>query len=133
MMNDFALNEWELAPPEVIRQSARDFAVALAETPQFKTFEAATDRLNNDSIAQHAMEAFQAKQESLQAMLMLNAVSAAERAELERLHIAFMSQPSVAAYFQTQADLMAICQASADWLSEAIGLNFAAACGSGCC
>lgn len=132
-MNDFALNEWELAPPEVIRQSARDFAVALAETPQFRTFEAATDRLNNDLIAQRAMEAYQTKQESLQTMLMLNAVSAEERADLEQLRLAFMNQPSVVMYFQAQADLMAICQASADWLSEAIGLNFAVACGSGCC
>ena len=132
-MSDFALNDLGLAPPEVIVQSARDFAAALVETPQFQAFEAAADRLNNDSIAQHAMEAFQAKQESLQAILMLNAVSAAERAELERLQMAFMNQPSVVAYFQAQADLMAICQASANWLSEAIGLNFAAACGSGCC
>lgn len=132
-MNDFALNELELAPPEVVIQSARDFAVALAETPQFKTFEAATDRLNNDLIAQRAMEAYQTKQESLQTMLMLNAVSAEERADLEQLRMAFMNQPSVVMYFQAQADLMAICQASADWLSEAIGLNFAAACGSGCC
>jgi cell fate (sporulation/competence/biofilm development) regulator YlbF (YheA/YmcA/DUF963 family) len=133
MMNDFALNELELAPPEVVIQSARDFAVALAETPQFRTFEAATDRLNNDLIAQRAMEAYQTKQESLQTMLMLNAVSAEERADLEQLRLAFMNQPSVVMYFQAQADLMAICQASADWLSEAIGLNFAVACGSGCC
>ena len=132
-MSNFDLNELEIAPPEVVFQSARDFAAALVESPQFQAFEAATDRLNNDSIAQHAMEAFQAKQKALQAMLMLNAVSAAERAELERLRSAFMDQPSVAAYFQAQADLMVICQASADWLSEAIGLNFAAVCGSGCC
>ena len=34
-MPDFDVNELELAPPEVVRQSARDFAAALAETPQF--------------------------------------------------------------------------------------------------
>ena len=132
-MSNFALNELEIAPPEVVIQSARDFAAALAESPQFQAFEAATDRLNNDSIAQQAMEAFQAKQEALKGMLMLNAVSAEERTELERLRSAFMDQPSVTAYFQAQTDLMIICQASADWLSEAIGLNFAAVCGSGCC
>ena len=84
-MSDFALNELEVAPPEVVIQSARDFAAALVETPQFQAFEAATDRLNNDSIAQHAMKAFQAKQETLKAMMMLNAVSAEEREELEQL------------------------------------------------
>jgi cell fate (sporulation/competence/biofilm development) regulator YlbF (YheA/YmcA/DUF963 family) len=132
-MSDFDLNELELAPPEVVRQSARDFAVALSETPQFRAYEEATERLNQDLMAQRAINAFQAKQQSLQAMLLLNAVSEADKAELQRLQRAFASTPAVVIYAQVQADLMAICQASADWLSEAISLNYAAACGSGCC
>ena len=132
-MSNFDLNELELAPPEVVRQSARDFAVALGETPQFRAYEEAIERLNHDTVAQHAIDAFQAKQQLLQAMLMLNAVSDADQAELQRLQRAFSSAPAVVAYAQAQADLMAICQAAADWLSEAIGLNYAAACGSGCC
>ena len=132
-MNDYDLNELELAPTEVVRQAARDFAAALAETPQFKSYEEAVERLNHDTMAQRAIDAFQAKQQSLQALLMLNAVSEADKAELQRLQRAFASTLTVVAYAQAQADLMAICQASADWLSEAIGLNYAAACGSGCC
>jgi cell fate (sporulation/competence/biofilm development) regulator YlbF (YheA/YmcA/DUF963 family) len=133
IMPDYDVNELELAPPEVVRQSARDFAVALAETPQFKAYEEATDRLNHDTAAQQAIDAFQAKRESLQAMLLLNAVSDADRAELQRLQNVFSSTPAVIAYAQAQADLMTICQAAADALSQAIGLNYAAACSSGCC
>ncbi len=132
-MPDLDVNELELAPPEVIRQAARDFAVALAETPQFKAYEEATDCLNHDTAAQQAIDAFQAKRESLQAMLLLNAVSDADRAELQRLQNVFSSTPAVVAYAQAQADLMTICQTAADVLSRAIGLNYAAACGSGCC
>ncbi len=132
-MNDFSVNELAVAPPEVARQAARDFAVALAETPQFKAYEDAIDRLNHDAAAQQAIDAFQAKQESLQAMLLLNAVSEADKAELQRLQRVFSSTPAVIAYAQAQADLMAICQLAADVLSQAIGLNYAAACGSGCC
>ena len=132
-MNDYDLNELELAPPEVVRQAARDFAAVLAETPQFKAYEEATDRLNHDPAAQQAIDAFQAKRESLQAMLLLNAVSDADRAELQRLQNVFSSTPAVMAYAQAQADLMALCQAAADVLSQAVGLNYAAACGSGCC
>jgi cell fate (sporulation/competence/biofilm development) regulator YlbF (YheA/YmcA/DUF963 family) len=132
-MPDFELNELELAPPEVVRQSARDFAAALADTPQFKAYEEAVERLNHDTLAQRAIDAFQTKQQSLQAMLMLNAVSEADRAELQHLQNAFSSAPAVVAYAEAQADLMAICRASADWLSQAIRLNYAAACGSGCC
>ncbi|CAG0937584.1 hypothetical protein TFLX_06525 [Thermoflexales bacterium] len=132
-MPDFDVNELELAPPEVVRQSARDFAVALAETPQFKAYEEATDRLNHDTAAQQAIDAFQAKRESLQAMLLLNAVSDADRAELQRLQDVFSSTPAVVAYAQAQVDLMTICQTTADVLSQTIGLNYATACGSGCC
>ena len=132
-MTDVALNELELAPPEVVRQAARDFAAALAETPQFKAYEEAVERLNHDPAAQRAIDAYRAKRESLQAMLMLNAVSEADQAELQRLQNVFRSAPAVMAFAQAQADLMAICQAVADGLSEAIGLNYAAACSSGCC
>ena len=132
-MSGFNLNELELAPPEVVRQAARDFAAALAETPQFKAYEEAVERLNHDTVVQRAIDAFQAKQQSLQAMLMLNAVSEADKAELQSLQRAFASTPAVVAYAQAQAHLMAICQASADRLSEAIGLNYASACGAGCC
>jgi len=132
-MTDFALNELELAPPSVVRQAASDFAAALADTPQFKAFEAAGERLRHDEAAQQAMEAFQTKQNSLQALLMLNAVSSEEQAELEQLRNAFLAEASVVAYLQAEADLRAVCQATADVLSQDVGLNFAAACASGCC
>ncbi len=132
-MTDVAVNELELAPPEVVRQSARDFATALAETPQFKAYEAAGERLNHDVEAQRVIDAFQAKRQALRAQLLLNAVSEADQAELRRLQDAFSSTPAVMDYAQAQADLMTICQVAADWLSEAIGLNYTAACRSGCC
>ena len=131
-MPDF-MNELELAPPEVVQQAARDFAAALAETPQFKAFEDAAEHLHHDEAARRALDAYQSKQQSLQAVLMLNAASDADKGELQRLHAAVVSQPSVAAYAQTQADLMSVCQSVADMLSHAIGLNFAVVCGSGCC
>ena len=132
-MTNVALNELELAPPEVVRQSACDFAAALAETPQFKAYEEAAERLNHDVEAQRVIDEFQAKRQSLQAQLLLNAVSEADQAELQHLQDIFSSTPAVMTYAQAQAELMAICQAAADWLSEAIGLNYTAACGSGCC
>lgn len=132
-MTALDLNELELAPPEVVRQAARDFAAALADTPQFRAYEEAVERLNHAPEAQRAIEAFQTKQQSLQAMIMLNALSEADKAELQRLQRVFSSTPAVIAYAEAQADLMTICQAAADRLSETIGLNYAAVCGSGCC
>jgi cell fate (sporulation/competence/biofilm development) regulator YlbF (YheA/YmcA/DUF963 family) len=127
------LNEVEIVPPSAVSAAARDFASALAETPQFARFEAAADRLNQDSAAQRAIEAFQTKQQSLQMMLRLNAVSPEDRSELERLQQAFLTEPSVDAYFQAQAELKSVCQAASEIISQSTGLNYAATCGAGCC
>jgi cell fate (sporulation/competence/biofilm development) regulator YlbF (YheA/YmcA/DUF963 family) len=116
-----------------VRVAARAFAEALAESAEFQAFEQASDRLRQDETAQRAIGAYQTKQQSLQAMLMLNAVSAQDQAELERLRQAFLSHPTVAAYLQAQESLTAMCQAAADVLSQRIGLSFTAACGPGCC
>lgn len=116
-----------------VHEATRAFAQALTETAEYEAFEEATSHLRDDQLAQRAIAAYQSKQRSLEAMLMLNAVSAEDQAELERLRQAFLSESTVVAYFQAQEDLMALCQASADLLSERIGLSFAAACGPGCC
>ncbi len=116
-----------------VRAAARAFAEALAESVEFQASEEAAERLRQDETAQRAIGAFQTKQQSLQAMLMLNAVSAEDRADLERLRQAFLSHPTVAAYLLAQENLTAVCQAAADVLSQRIGLSFAAACGPGCC
>jgi cell fate (sporulation/competence/biofilm development) regulator YlbF (YheA/YmcA/DUF963 family) len=126
-------NDLDIAPPSVVLQAASDFASALAETPQFQAFERASERFRQDQAAQQAMQAYQQKQESLRALLMLNAVSADQRAELERLQNAFIHQPVVQEYFAAQTDLAALCQLLGDMLSESIGLNYATACGVSCC
>lgn len=127
------INDIEIAPPSVVRQAARDFAAALVDTPQFKVFEQASEALRHDEGAQRTMEAYQTKQMSLGALLMLNAVPTEEQAELERLRQAFINEPAVSAYFQAQSELTVMCQAAADLLSKHLGLSFAAACGPGCC
>lgn len=116
-----------------VRAAARAFTQALAETPAFKAFEEAGAMLDNDVPAQQAIAAYQARQQSLQMMLQLNAVSPEERAELNRLQQAMLAEPGVVAYLQAQDNLVILCRAAADLLSERIGLNFAAACRSGCC
>lgn len=113
--------------------AARGFAQALGETPEYRAFEESADRLRNDETAQQVMADFTSKQQSLQMLLMLNAVPAEEQAELERLRVAFLSEPAVAAYLEAQDEFMALCGGAADLLSQRIGLSFTAACGPGCC
>ena len=120
------LDELEIAPPEVVRQAARNFAASLSETRQFIDFEEAAERLNNDQQAQKAIAAFQTKQQSLQMMIRLNAVSPADQSELEGLQRAYLNEASVIGYIQAQQELVAICQAAGEIISQAIGLNYSA-------
>jgi cell fate (sporulation/competence/biofilm development) regulator YlbF (YheA/YmcA/DUF963 family) len=129
---ELLIDELEIAPPAVVRQAAHDFAAVLAETTQFRGFEEAAATLRADHAARQAMLAFQGKQRSLQAVIMLGAASAAEKVELERLRQAYLAQPAVTAYFQAEEALRALCQELAGTLSAHINFDFAAACG-GCC
>lgn len=132
-MNTKNFNELDIAPPAVVFAAARDFAAALAETPQFKAFEQAYDALRIDTVAQQALAAHQEKFNSLRIQLMLNAVSEAERNEIERLQNEYLKLPSVQAYINAQTELTTICQQIAGMISAAVGLNYAAACGASCC
>jgi cell fate (sporulation/competence/biofilm development) regulator YlbF (YheA/YmcA/DUF963 family) len=132
-MEDILSEEIEIAPTSVVLQAARDFAAALAETPQFKTFEQAAFAFRQDRAAQQAMQAYQKKQQSLRALVMLNALSPEQHDELEHLQNAFTSQPIEQEYFNAQTELTSLCQVLGDALSQSIGLNYAVACGVSCC
>ena len=127
------LNEIEVASPSVVHTAARDFAAALAETPEFKAFEQAYMTLSQDAAAQKAMSAYRDKANELDVMLKLNAVSEAERAELERLRQDYLTCASVQSYGAALAELTSLCQQTAGKISAAIGLNYASSCATSCC
>jgi len=132
-MISIGVSDLEIAPPSVIKQAALDFAAALAASSQFQLFEAASACLTEDLVAQQAMRAYQEKQQALQGLLLLNAVSEEEQAELERLRKVFLDKPAVIDYLEAEANLRTLCQKSANQLSQMIDFDFAAACSTGCC
>jgi cell fate (sporulation/competence/biofilm development) regulator YlbF (YheA/YmcA/DUF963 family) len=132
-MDNKVFDNIEIAPLSVVKQTAFDFAAALAETQQYIVFELAAERFRQDQAAQQAMGAYQEKQISWRALLMLNALSAEQKAELEELHRAFVNQPVVQEYFKAQTEFATLCQTLGDALTESIGLNYAASCGVSCC
>ncbi len=132
-MADTTWNDVDMASKEVVMQAARQFAEALAETPQVQSFEQALLNFRQDTQAQSAIQAFQKKQASLKGLLMLDAVSAEDRAELQALADQVNQQPSVIAYNQALAALTAISQDLGDLLSNAIGLDYASVCRTGGC
>jgi cell fate (sporulation/competence/biofilm development) regulator YlbF (YheA/YmcA/DUF963 family) len=114
-----------------VPEAAQAFARALSETAAFQAFEQASAALRDDVVARCAIDAYQARAQSLSALLTLGAVSPEERAELDRLRQAYEQEPTVIAYEAAQRDLVSLIQATGDRLSARIGLEFAAACGGG--
>lgn len=132
-MDDTMSEVIEITSPSVVKQKARDFAAALSETPQFKTYEQTAYAFRMDQTAQQAMQTYQQKQQSLRALLTLNALNAEQRDELERLKSEFIDRPVVQAYIKAQEELVSLCQTLGDSISKSIGLNYAASCGVSCC
>ncbi|NMC11464.1 MAG: YlbF family regulator [Chloroflexi bacterium] len=132
-MENMEYENIEIAPLYVVLQAAHDFAAALAETPQYKTFEKTAYAFRQNQAAQQAREAYQQKRKSLNTLLMLNALNDEQRNELEQLQSDFITLPVVQEYIDAQAELVTLCQALGDALSESIGLNYAASCGVSCC
>ena len=123
----------DLAMTGEVSAAAKAFASALADTPEFRTFEESYHAFKHDRAAQEAVRLFQEKQRSLQAMQQLGMLEQKELDELEGLRDAMMNQPRVRAYVEAQNELTLLCQAAAKELSEALGLDFASACAPGCC
>lgn len=132
-MEDQTFDNIEVAPSSVVLAAARDFAAAIAATPQFKAFEGVAEHFRQDQVAQQAMSTYQEKQKTWRALIILNALSPEQSTELESLKNAFLNQPVVQEYLKAQTELATLCQALGDMLSEPIGLNYAAACGVSCC
>jgi cell fate (sporulation/competence/biofilm development) regulator YlbF (YheA/YmcA/DUF963 family) len=132
-MNNPTWNTREIAPGSTVMQAARQFAVTLGDTPQFREFEQSNFGYRQDAEAQSAIQEFQKKQASLKALLMLNAVSEEDRQDLQRLQERFYHQPSVLRYTRAQEELMAISQEIGDQLSKTIGLDYGASCKTGGC
>jgi len=134
-VEQYTYHEFEVASKTTVKQAARQFAEAFVEMPQYLAFEQAYYAYSKDEKAQEALQEFQAKQASLQALLMLNAVSEADKAELTRLRDKFYNLPSIMEYSKAQNELVAVSQEIGDMITEAIGINFGNACrtGGGCC
>jgi cell fate (sporulation/competence/biofilm development) regulator YlbF (YheA/YmcA/DUF963 family) len=132
-MENESMNDLKFAPVTVVMQAGRDFAATLAESQQFKTFEQLALRFRQDEAAQKDMQAYRQKQQSLAMMLRLNVVIPEDKAELERLHDAWLAHATVMEYLEAQSELVAFCQSLGDLLSVEIGLDFSAACSTSCC
>ncbi len=124
----------ELTLDTEVSDAVQAFAQALADTPEFQTFDEDYHAFRRDPAAQKVVHLFQEKQRSLQMMQQLGLLEQNELDELKHLRELMMNQPSVQAYVDAQNALMLLCQTATQELSSMIGLDFANACvSSSCC
>ncbi|MFZ3070603.1 MAG: YlbF family regulator [Anaerolineaceae bacterium] len=132
-MEEIPLNNVEVPQKSVVMQAAKQFAEVFAETLEYQEFEQAYYDYAKDAETQQAIRAFQQKQASLKALLMLNAVSTEDRQELERLQDRFYHQPSVIRYSKAQDTLITLAREVGDCISDSIGLDYGNSCRTGGC
>ena len=109
------------------------FGEALRGSPEFAALLAAESALSADATANAAIEAFGNVQAELRTEAMMGILTAAQRAELERLQKAMLAVPTVATYIAATATFQAVCRETAAVVSAQIGIDFAANCRSGGC
>jgi cell fate (sporulation/competence/biofilm development) regulator YlbF (YheA/YmcA/DUF963 family) len=126
------MSELTLEVSTGLRQAVQTLATALRETPAFARFEKAALQFQNDEMARQTIAELQSKQQALQAMIMLNALNAEDRAELERLERAVYASETIKAYIEAQDELANQCLELNDYISQSVGMRFAVRQG-GCC
>ncbi len=124
------------APPTAEAEAlgaAGTFGAALRASPEFAALLAANDSLSADVRATEAIDAFGARQAELRTEAMMGVLTAAQRADLERLQKTMLDVPTVATYVAATEAFGAVCRETAAVLSAQIGIDFAANCRSGGC
>ncbi len=116
-------------------EAARLLARTLAESPAFRSFEAAYHRFEADESAQQKLRKFQVKQREVRQAAMWGGAGTAEQEELDREWAALCAIPTLGAYEQAQEELAAVLRESVGMISKGIGLDYGAACNpsGGCC
>ena len=113
--------------------AAGTLGAALRASPEFAALLAANDALSADVRAITAIEAFGARQAELRTEAMMGILTAAQRADLERLQKTMYAVPTVANYVAATEAFGAVCRETAAVVSAQIGIDFAANCRSGNC
>lgn len=125
--------EVRISTEEEISSAIREFTNKLVDSTAYKNYESASEKFQNDSQAQKALQEYRAKAKDLQAKQMFNTVTEAEQQDIQRLWAAFLGFKTVQDFFDAQGEFQALCIECAQVISDACGLDYATSCGSGCC
>lgn len=107
------------------QEAVANCASALRQSKALTEFKRCADALEQDSGAQEGLRALQEKRDSIRALMLLNALSEADRDELQRLERAVYTNPVIDAYLHAEEQAAELCREVNDRISAAIGMRFA--------
>ena len=81
--------EVRISTDEELSSAIRDFTNALVDSTAYKNYESASEKFQNDTAAQKALQEYRARAKDSQTRQMFNTVSEAEQQDLQRLWAAF--------------------------------------------
>ena len=116
----------------VLADLGRKLGEAIAETPEYETFEAAKDAVEKSDQAQELIGEFEGKREEFLMARQAGDATQADLAELQRAQRELHSVPEMAEYLEAQAELNARLERVNDAISEPLVMDFGESAG-GCC
>lgn len=108
---------------------AGEFARTISESPEYRSFIRASERLKSDTVALNLMNVFRRKR----AMLYGGQFSPGLMDELKELQDNINSNAAIREYTAAQAGLVDILRRANDLITARIGMQFAYSSGDGCC
>jgi cell fate (sporulation/competence/biofilm development) regulator YlbF (YheA/YmcA/DUF963 family) len=112
-----------------VEESLQAFIEALRDSATYQQFVDASERLEADGEAQSLLEAYQQKQQELQA----DEFDSSIMSELQELQTEVSTNDTIQRHRAAQEELVALLEQTNDVISERIGQEFAQPLGGGCC
>lgn len=125
----------EIREDEKSRLSAAiwNFSSAFSSSQEYKNYETAYSRMNQDAAAQNDLASYRQKQQEINLAFRQNGNREKALAELEKLEKDLLKNSVIADFIKAQEVLMDLCTEAGTILSKNIGLDYAAVCGPSCC
>lgn len=125
----------EIREDERSRLSAAiwNFSSAFSSSQEYKNYETAYSRMNQDAAAQNDLASYRQKQQEINLAFRQNGNREKALAELEKLEKDLLKNSVIADFIKAQEVLMDLCTEAGTILSKNIGLDYAAVCGPSCC
>ena len=110
-----------------------NFSSSFSGSQEYKNYETAFSRMNQDAEAQKDLASFKQKQQEINQLFRQNGNRDEALAKLKNIELELQNNSAIAAFIAAQEALMNMCTEAGAVLSKNVGLDYAAVCAPSCC